>query len=48
MNTNTILLLVIGGAAIVGLLAYEAYLQAQNNPATQVGKALGGALTSLL
>lgn len=48
MKGNTVLILVIVGAGIVALIAYESYVQSQNSLGNQVGKALGGALTSLL
>jgi hypothetical protein len=44
MTTNTILVVMIAGFTIVGLLAYESYVQASNNPATQIGQAIGSGL----
>jgi len=44
MNTNTVLVVMIAGFALVGLLAYESYLQSQNNLATQLGQGLGAGL----
>lgn len=48
MNTNTVLVVVIAGAAIIALLAYESYLASQNNLATQIGKGVGAGVGSLL
>lgn len=48
MNSNTLLLVFIAGAAIVGLLAYESYVASQNSLATQIGKGVGAGLGSVL